>query len=237
MAIFVLVHGAWTGAHGFRAVRRLLQNRGHEVFTPCLTGVGERMHLASPQVGLTTHIQDVVNCLEFEDLHDVVLLGFSYGGVVVTGVIEHAAQRVRELVYLDAFVPADGQSVSSLVGGEQSPVMHVGDDWLVPPSARHFDDPAESSWQNARRVPHPWRCFAEPVRLSTPIENHVFGLTYIKAVADPPDTPGGRAFYAAADHAKASPRWRYREIDTTHMVASNRPDQLAGILLELLELA
>jgi pimeloyl-ACP methyl ester carboxylesterase len=233
MAIFVLVHGGWTGAHGFRTVRRLLQGHGHEVFTPCLTGVGERVHLASPQVGLTTHVQDVVNCLEFEDLRDVVLLGFSYGGVVVTGVIEHAAQRVRELVYLDAFVPADGQSVSSLVGEDRSPVMHIGDDWLVPPPARHFDDAAEGAWQNARRVAHPWRCFTEPVRLSTPLEDQAFGLTYIKAIGDPPDSPGGRAFYAAADHAKSSPRWHYREIDTTHMVASNRPDQLVSILLEL----
>jgi pimeloyl-ACP methyl ester carboxylesterase len=233
MAIFVLVHGAWTGAHGFRTVRRLLQNSGHEVFTPSLTGVGERVHLASPQVGLTTHVQDVVNCLEFEDLHDVVLLGFSYGGAVITGVVEHAAQRMRELVYLDAFVPADGQSVSSLVGDERSPIMHIGDDWLVPPSSRHFDDAAEGDWQNARRVPQPGRCFAERVHLSAPLENQAFGLTYIKAVADPRDAPGGRAFYAAADHAEASPRWRYREIDTTHMVASNRPDQLADILLEL----
>jgi pimeloyl-ACP methyl ester carboxylesterase len=233
MAIFVLVHGGWTGAHGFRTVRRLLQGRGHEVFTPSLTGVGERVHLASPQVCLTTHIQDVVNCLEFEDLSDVVLLGFSYGGVVVTGVIEHAAQRVRELVYLDAFVPADGQSVTSLAGSGLSPVLHVGDDWLIPPPSRRFDDPVEGAWQNARRVAHPWRCFVEPVRLSTPLEDHTFGLTYIKAVADAADAPGARHFYAAAEHAKASARWRYREIDTTHMVASNRPDQLAGMLLEL----
>jgi pimeloyl-ACP methyl ester carboxylesterase len=233
MAIFVLVHGGWTGAHGFRAVRRLLQARGHEVFTPSLTGVGERVHLASPQVGLTTHIQDVVNCLEFEDLRDVVLLGFSYGGVVVTGVIEHAAERVRELVYLDAFVPDNGQSVTSLAGTGLSTVLHLGDDWLVPPPSRHFDDAAEGAWQNARRVPHPWRCFAEPVRLSTPLEDHSCGLAYIKAVADPPDAPGAQAFYAAAERAKSSARWRYREIDTTHMVASNRPEQLAGVLLDL----
>jgi pimeloyl-ACP methyl ester carboxylesterase len=230
MAVFVLVHGAWTGAHGFRAVRRLLQARGHEVFTPCLTGIGERVHLASPQVGLSTHVQDVVNCLEFEDLHDIVLLGFSYGGVVVTGVVEHAAHRVRELVYLDAFVPDDGQSLTSLTDSGLAPVLHIGDDWLIQPPSRHFDDPAEGAWQSARRVPHPWRCFVEPVRLSTSLEDHTFGLTYIKAAAERRDAPGGRAFSAAAERARASARWRYREIDTTHMVASNRPDQLAGAL-------
>jgi pimeloyl-ACP methyl ester carboxylesterase len=232
MAIYVLVHGGWTGAHGFRTVRRLLQTDGHDVFTPSLTGVGERVHLAGPLVGLTTHVQDVGNCLEFEDLREVVLLGFSYGGAVVTGVVEQAASRIRELVYLDAFVPADGQSVAGLAGTVPAEPSS-DDDWLVPPPVRQFDDPAEGAWQNARRVPHPLRCFLETVRLSTPIEEHTFGLTYIRAVADPPDAPGSRPFAKAADHARTSPRWRYREIDTTHMVASNRPDELVSILREL----
>ena len=233
MAVFVLVHGGWTGSHGFRRVRRRLQERGHEAFTPSLTGIGERVHLASPQVGLTTHIQDVVHCLEFEDLRDVVLVGFSYGGMVVTGAVEHAAARVRELVYLDAFVPASGDSVSSLAGRASSAVQLLGQDWLIPPSPRQFDDPDEAAWQNQRRVPHPSRCFAEPVQLSTPLEDHPFGLTYIKATADLRDAPGGRAFYTAADHARTSTRWRYREINTTHMIASNRPDELTNILMEL----
>ena len=232
MAIYVLVHGGWTGAHGFRTVRQLLQANGHDVFTPSLTGVGERLHLASPLVGLATHVQDVGNCLEFEDLREVVLLGFSYGGAVVTGVVEHAAGRIRELVYLDAFVPADGQTVAGLAGTAPAEPPS-DDDWLVPPPVRQFDDPAEGAWQNSRRVPHPRRCFLEPVRLSTPIEEHAFGLTYVRAVADPPDAPGSRAFAAAAHHARTSARWRYREIDTTHMVASNRPDELVSILCEL----
>jgi pimeloyl-ACP methyl ester carboxylesterase len=233
MAVLVLVHGGWTGSHGFRHVRRRLQERGHEVFTPSLTGIGERVHLASPQVGLTTHVQDVVNCLDFEDLRDVILLGFSYGGFVVTGAVEHAAMRVRELVYLDAFVPASGDSVSSLAGRASSAVQHLSQDWLIPPLPRQFDDPDEAAWQNERRVPHPARCFAEPVQLSTPLEDHPFGLTYIKATADLRDAPGSQAFYTAADHARTSTRWRYREINTTHMVASNRPDELTNILLEL----
>ena len=85
MTTFVLVHGAWAGAHGWRAVRKLLAAEGHEVFTPSLTGIGERVHLASPQVDLTTHVNDVVNQIVFEDLRDIVLVGYSYGGVVVTG--------------------------------------------------------------------------------------------------------------------------------------------------------
>ena len=89
MAIFVLVHGAWGGAHGFRKVRGPLRAAGHEVFTPGLTGVGERVHLTSPQVCLTTHVTDVVNTVLYEDLHGIVLLGFSYGGFVTTGALEH----------------------------------------------------------------------------------------------------------------------------------------------------
>ena len=105
MAVFVLVHGAWGGAHGFRKVRGPLLAAGHEVFTPSLTGIGERAHLTSPQVCLTTHVADVVNAVWYEDLSDIVLLGFSYGGFVVTGALGHIGDRVRHLVYLDAFVP------------------------------------------------------------------------------------------------------------------------------------
>src|SRR6476659_5062715 len=116
MAVFVLVHGAWGGAHGFRKVRGPLREAGHEVFTPSLTGIGERAHLTSPQVSLTTHIADVVNAVWYEDLSDIVLLGYSYGGAVVTGALEHIGDRVRHLVYLDAFVPGDGETVASLGG-------------------------------------------------------------------------------------------------------------------------
>ncbi len=113
MAVFVLVHGAWSGAHGFRKVRGPLRAAGHEVFTPSLTGIGERAHLTSPQVCLTTHVTDVVNTVGYEDLRDIVLLGFSYGGFVVTGALEYVAERVRHLVYLDAFVPDDGDTVDA----------------------------------------------------------------------------------------------------------------------------
>lgn len=153
MATFVLVHGGWSGAHGFRAVRRLLQAEGHEVFTPSLTGIGERVHLVSPQVDLTTHVQDVVNTVLYEDLRDVILLGYSYGGAVVTGSVAHIGSRIRELVYLDAFVPSDGDTVSGLSGGDTAPTTVLGEHWLLPPPFRDYDDPDEAAWQNARRVP------------------------------------------------------------------------------------
>jgi pimeloyl-ACP methyl ester carboxylesterase len=126
MTTFVFVHGAWGGAHTFRKARPLLSTHGHEVFTPTLTGIGERSHLASPQVNITTHIQDVVNVVWYEDLSDFVLLGFSYGGFLVTSTVAHLADRVRHLVYLDAFVPADGQTLSGLTGQQGGPVLCLG---------------------------------------------------------------------------------------------------------------
>ncbi len=229
---FVLVHGAWGGAHGFGKVRRLLQAAGHDVFTPSLTGIGERAHLASPQVCLTTHIADVANTVLFEDLRDIVLLGFSYGGLVVTGALEHIAGRVSHLVYLDAFVPGDGDSLETITA-TAGPAAAIGPGaaWLVPPLPRDFDDPAEAAWSAARRTPHPARCFSEPVRLARPLEDHPFTRTYIKASAEPRTEPPS-PFWAAADRASTSPAWRYREIATTHMIASNRPGDLARLLTE-----
>jgi len=168
VATFVLVHGAWSGAYGFRHVRRLLQHRGHEVFTPSLTGIGERRHLTSPLVDLTTHVSDVVNHVLYEDLCDVVLVGFSYGGCVVTGAVDHISSRIRHLVYLDAFVPRDGDSIFSVTG--QSDARHIAleETWLVPPPPRSFDDPAEAAFMIARRTAQPWACFAEAVALPDP---------------------------------------------------------------------
>ena len=235
MATFVLVHGGWSGAHGFRHVRAPLRAAGHEVFTPSLTGIGERVHLTSPQVNLTTHIRDVVNQILYEDLTDIVLLGFSYGGLVVTGALEHVAERVRHLVYLDAFVPNDGDSVFALAGTSTSRPMGIGDTWLVPPIPREFDDPAEAAFAQPRRTPHPIGCFTEPVRLRQPLESFGFGLTYIRATADASDAPGTAVFDACAERARSSPAWRYREVATNHMVANNRPKELAQLLLEVVE--
>ena len=233
MATYVLVHGAWSGAHGFRHVRRRLQAQGHEVFTPGLTGIGERVHLVSPQVDLTTHVDDVVNQVLYEDLDGIVLLGFSYGGMVVTGALAHVATRVRHLVYLDAFVPGDGESLVDLTGAPTTRPRTVGEAWLVPPPPRDFDDPAEAAFSTVRRTAHPLACFTEPVRLARPLEDFPFGRTYIRATADALDSAGGQAFAAAAQRARTSPAWRYHEIATGHMVPNNRPQELAALLAAL----
>ena len=236
MTTFVLVHGAWGGSWGFRLVRRPLREAGHEVFTPSLTGIGERAHLASPQVNLSTHVLDVVNTILYEDLTDIVLLGFSYGGMVVTGALEHVADRVSHLVYLDAFMPADGQSLDDLSGaGYRQAAVGPGASWLVEPIGRPLRDSAESAWSAARRSPHPVGCFTEPVRLERPLEEYPFTRTYIKATQEPRPADDARrsAFWTAADYAKASQDWRYHEVDSDHVIPLNRPGDLVAILLGL----
>ena len=162
MATFVLVHGAWAGAHGFRHVRRLLQEEGHEVFTPSLTGIGERAHLTSPQVTLGTHIHDVVNQVLYEDLdaHRAARVFLRRCGG--DGSLLHIADRVRHLVYLDAFVPGDGESLASLAGQPDGGRIGVADEWLVPPVPRSYDDDAEAAFMTPRRVAHPRACFSDP---------------------------------------------------------------------------
>src|SRR5689334_20658270 len=238
MAVFVLVHGAWGGAHGFRKVRGPLLAAGHEVFTPSLTGIGERSHLTSPQVCLTTHIADVVNAVWYEDLSDIVLLGFSYGGFVVTGALGDIAERVPHLDSLAALVPAGGDPVAGRSAtGNYYGAPAPGPDWLPAPPPRGFIEPVEAQWAGPRRTPHPVGCFTEPVRLAHALEAYPFTRTYIKATGDPRPQDGGPGnggpFWAAADRAKASPAWRYHEIATNHMIPSNRPEELARLLLDL----
>ncbi len=233
MTTFVLVHGAWGGAHTWRNVRPLLTIGGHQVFTPALTGIGERAHLASPQVGLTTHVEDVTRQIVYEDLTEIVLLGFSYGGMVVTGALEHVSERVSELVYLDAFVPGDRQAVVDITGFAVERGLGLGSDWSIPPIERTFEDPGETEFAAPRRTPQPARTFTEPVRLIRPLESFGFGLTYVKATRDDRSPSGPDAFWDAADRYRHHAAWRYEEIDSNHMVPQNRPAELAEILLSL----
>jgi pimeloyl-ACP methyl ester carboxylesterase len=231
MATFVLVHGAWSGANTFRKVRPLLREAGHEVFTPSLTGLGERSHLLAPEIGLTTHVHDVVNSILYEDLAEIVLVGYSYGGSVVTGALEYVADRVRDLVYLDAFLPTDGQSIDDMLGVSR-PAFGLGVSWVVPPLPRTFENAEEKDFAQLRRGDHPIRCFIEPVSLTKPLESYEFSLTYIKATGEPRPAEG-HPFWQAADRVRGDDRWRYREIATNHMIPNNRPSELAELLLEL----
>ena len=203
------------------------------MFTPSLTGLGERSHLTSPLVGLSTHVRDVSNHVLYEDHQDIVLLGFSYGGFVITGALEHIGDRVRHLVFLDAFVPNNGESMLAHLGQAGRASAQVGENWLVPSPERKFDDAEEGRWIGERRGPHPMRCFTEQVYLAQPLEEFAFTRTYIKATLNPEADVGAEALWRAARHAQESTAWTYRQIETTHMVASNRPKELATMLVLL----
>jgi pimeloyl-ACP methyl ester carboxylesterase len=231
MTTFVLVHGAWGGAHTWRSVRPLLRAAGHEVFTPSLTGIGERAHHASPQVSLGTHVDDLVATFHYEGIDDAVLVGFSYGGMVVTGAIDIVENRIRELVYLDAFVPGDGQSVADLTG--RSFPCSIADPWTIDGLPRTYEDPAEAEFHLPRRTAQPVRTFTEPVRLARPLEDRPFGLTFVKALGDPRLPEGPDAFHDAADRIRHDRRWRYVESTSNHMIPQNRPHELVELLLTL----
>lgn len=234
MATIVLVHGAWSGAHGFRKIRPMLREAGHDVFTPSLTGIGERSHLASPMVNLTTHLHDVVNTVLYEDLTDIVLLGFSYGGMVVSAAMHHIGSRVEHLVFLDAMVPADGDSADTLRGSDGDSKIDLNCISSLPPTSRAMNDPADAEWFGARRSPQPAATFAETVSLPTALEDYPCTLSYIKATADENETDGS-AFWRAAQMARQSDRWGYHEIASNHMVAINCPAELVQAISKIIE--
>jgi pimeloyl-ACP methyl ester carboxylesterase len=237
MADYVLVHGAWGGAYVWRKVRPLLWAAGHRVWTPALTGLGERYHLSGPQVDLTTHVADVANQVLYEDLRDIVLVGHSYGGMVITGAVDHVADRVRHVVYVDAFVPVDGESLDDLAGiVRPEGRVGLGANWLVDPMTRApLEDPrarADEEWNRSRSTQQPIGTLSEKVRLERPLEAYPFTRTYIKATGEPRPA-GAAAFWAAADHAQSTPGWRYAEIATDHGIPVRRPEELVDCLLEL----
>jgi pimeloyl-ACP methyl ester carboxylesterase len=235
MATFVLVHGGWGGGWEWRPVADVLQEAGHTAYRPTLTGLGERRHLASPQVDLDTHIQDVLAVLETEALTDVVLVGQSYGGAVVTGVADRAPDRIGRLVYVDAFVPDNGQSVNELSGTKFSQYTHDlaaegGDGWQVPVwfSAEDQGLPNHvSEWYMAHVGPHPLAALDQPIRLSGAVET--VPASYIDC--EPPDAPAW-VFRVFADEAR-SKGWDYHRLPVGHDAQVIAPDALALLLTEI----
>ena len=168
MATFILCHGGRAGSWQWETIPDMLRVKGHRAFTPTFTGMGERVHLAHPDIDLDTHVTDVVNVIQFEDLNDAILVGYSYGGIVITGVADKVPDRFSHLVYLDAFVPQDGQSFADLLGPEivtslMSVVEQYGDGWRLPYIP---DDPGEPV--DPRYTPHLIKTGTQPVRLQNP---------------------------------------------------------------------
>ena len=232
MATYVLVHGAWHGGWCWQKVVPLLRAAGHTVSTPTLTGLGERAHLLSPGITLDTHLQDVVNVLAYEDLTEVILVGHSYGGVVITGVAHRIPERLAHLVYLDAFIPADGEAVFDLLRPESGARLldqarSSGDGWQLPPqplAAFGVSEAADLHWAGAKVGPHPLTTWQQPVAANNPLAA-TLARTYIWCA----DFPGFTRF---AERTRTDPTWRYHELATGHDAMITQPGELAQVLLE-----
>jgi pimeloyl-ACP methyl ester carboxylesterase len=212
----------------------MLRAGGHDVFAPSLTGQGERNHLGGPNVGLTTHITDVENTIKYEDLDKFVLVGHSYGGMVITGVADRVADQITDLVYLDAFLPNDGESCFDLgaAGGENGATIEDG--WkIMPMRIPNAPTTPEALASAAKASPQPIETFREKVRLSVPLEDRAFTRTYVKAAIDTNPHAPTKAFWDAAARTKADSRWRYYELPCHHGIHVEMPNELQAILYEV----
>jgi pimeloyl-ACP methyl ester carboxylesterase len=227
MTTFVLVHGAWHGSWCWKRVRSLLQHQGHEVFTPTLTGIGERAHLLAPSIDLRTHTLDVLNLIQWEELDDIVLCGHSYGGMVVTGVADKIPRRIRTLLYLDAFVPENGES---LVDFAPVTAAQLVEDWkCIPISAETFGvNAADRAWVDRQCTLQSVACFRQPAELTDGL-SQLKRIGYIYASgwlgAQSPFHP----FYQKAK----SRGWFTHEVECGHDVMLDQPDVLAALLAAL----
>jgi pimeloyl-ACP methyl ester carboxylesterase len=217
----VIVHGAWGGSWAFRKVEALLREKGFNVYRPQLTGLGERVHLARPDTGLTTHIDDVVNMILFEDLHDIILMGHSYGGMVITGVADRVPDRIRRLVYVDAFVPNDGESVMSITGPHRNWLKEmIKGDYIVPSWVKS-DQPLPKD------VPQPLKTFTEPLVLKNRSGLKV-PATYILTV-DAGKKATEDDFWPHAQRAKER-GWPVEQLTADHNAQWSAPEALVEML-------
>jgi pimeloyl-ACP methyl ester carboxylesterase len=228
---FVLVHGAWHGGWCWRRVADRLGADGHKVFAPTLTGLGERAHLLRADIDLKTHIADIVNVLTWESLSDVVLCGHSYGGFVISGVAEQMAAALRAIVFLDAFVPSDGESVLDLTGpAVQDSVraaLQRGDIVVPPRAAEAFNvNPADRAWVDHLCVGQPVATFTDKIAL-TGARDGIARKAYIRA-ADYAN-PG---FDRALGEVGKDSSWRTYGVPCGHDVMVDMPERLSEILVE-----
>lgn len=224
--VMVMVHGAWAGGWHFKKLAPLLEARGWKVHHPSLSGLGEHFHTARADIGLATHIDDIVNFILFEDLHDVILLGHSYGGMVITGVADRIPERIARLVYLEASLPENGESLLALrksgdLAGlaQQSKDGFIAPWWVKPGKPFPID------------VPQPVKTFTDPIVLSHQSATAKIPGTYILTV-EPGRKPEDDDFYAASERARAR-GWTVLSMIGDHNPQWRQPEALAALLLNL----
>jgi pimeloyl-ACP methyl ester carboxylesterase len=236
VSTYVLVHGGGHGGWCYQRVARLLRDAGHEVYTPTLTGLGERAHLLDAGVDLHRHVDDVVAVLHYEDLRDVILVGHSYGGMVITGVGDRAPERIGRLVFLDAATPANHQSLVDVAGPVINAVRPFGETVdgmelvLLPgPDAALLygvTDPADLAWMADRLTPHPWVCFSQPLELKN--EEALWAIAQYHIVCT-----STLATRDATLMARAKDEGRLWDIDTGHDLMITEPELTADALLQV----
>jgi pimeloyl-ACP methyl ester carboxylesterase len=237
LATVVLIHGSYCGGWSWKKVAPPLRAAGHEVYTPTLTGLGERSHLLTSEVNLSTHVQDIVNLLFYEDLRDVILLGWSYSGMVITGVAEQVPERVRHLIYLDAAIPEDGQAAFDLVEGLRDQWLANAIDvngarakatadrqWII--DGWKIADPSDVDWIEARITPMPIETNEERINLPA---HHARQLprSFISCARNDALAP-------LAQKARAE-GWDYHELPREHFEIIAVPDELVAVLLQIAE--
>ena len=219
---FVLVHGATAGGWEWKKCGQFLTDDGHTVYRATLTGLGERMHLNSPDINLETHINDVVNLILFEDLHDVVLTGHSYGGMGITGVMDRIPERSRHVVFLDAAVPDDGMSIWDIFGGTPDPTRFV-DGFMQVPWVKPGDKPPHSVKQSIK-------CFNQPVTYKNPLAK-ALPVTYVAFV--PADKSAAERAKTDKSWQRAESRgWTIRTFTGHHVAQQENPRGLATLIEE-----
>lgn len=222
---YVIVHGAWGGGWAFKEVDSILTAAGCKVYRPTLTGLGERVHLSNTNIDLQTHITDVVNLILWEDLHDIVLVGHSYGGMVITGVADRVPDRIAHLIYLDAFVPEHGESVATIhgnIGG--NPIVTNG---FVMATWVKDSDPIPHD------VPHPVQTLLQPIVLTNQAAARAIRTTYILTV-DKNAKPEQDSFYPFYKRA-IERRWYTCIMEADHNPQRSQPKKLAKLLLKVLK--
>jgi pimeloyl-ACP methyl ester carboxylesterase len=240
MSTYLLVHGAWHSGECWERVVPLLTAAGHRVLAPSLTGHGDRAHLLSREVGLDTHVDDVVGLVTKEDLTDVVLVGHSYGGLVVSSAANRVPDRIGRLVYLDAMVPEDGENAVDIM-----PVTQVlldlaaesGTGWRIPPLPElpppgglfGVTDPADVAWLRATLSDQSARCLQQPVRLDNPAARTI-PRTHIHCVGSEPEGFERRPVPATQPDGTPAQVW---ELETGHDCMITKPAELADLLLKL----
>ncbi len=232
MATFVLVAGAFHGAWLWKRILPLLSQAGHEVHRLDLTGQGSRFHDANPRTNLSTHVSDVVEYVDIEDIDDCILVGHSYSGMVITGAAAALHDRVRQLVFADAMTPSLGQSAADFAGPAMAQAARdaAGDGWLTPfflPLVKFgpFASPAEEAWFQAKLRPHPVACFFEPL-VEAP--SAALRKSFIYSSAKPLGI-----FDSAAELARTSLSWDYYQIESGHDAMLTSPDAFGAALLEI----